>query len=211
MNDLVLRELGDVERLAAAYAPGPLRGTYRAVLALDALLARASLMPGEALPAQLRLAWWRDACQRFGNRAEHPVLLALAANWHGSTNALVMLVDAWEELAAGTGDFSQRVEGVAVARGTVFAECMHLTKDVTIAAVRCWTLVTLSRYSPGAAQQEMMLRTASTIELPRLPRALRPLQVLSGLAQRAARRSHSNLIEDPRNLFSALRLGIFGR
>lgn len=211
MNDLVLRELGDVERLAAAYAPGPLRGTYRAVLALDALLARASLMPGEALPAQLRLAWWRDACQRFGNRAEHPVLQALAKNWPGGANALVMLVDAWEEMAAGSGNFSQSVECVAGARAAVFAQCARVGEQMTRAPVECWTLVSLARYSPAVMQHEMMLRTAAAIELPRLPSALRPLRVLAGLAQRAARRSQSNLIGDPRSPIVALRLGIFGR
>ena len=116
---LVTAELGEAERVAVAYATAQTRAAFAAVLAFDAVLGRIALLAREPLPAQLKLAWWREACAQLPQAAGHPVLAALAATWREDSAPLVALVDAWEDLAAGAGEYADASEAVADRRGRV--------------------------------------------------------------------------------------------
>ena len=210
-NALVLAELGEAERLACAYAPRSLRPVYQAVFALDATLRRVSLGAREPLPAQLRLAWWREALAALPARRDHPILAALADTWRTDTAALVALVDAWEEIAVGDGVAEAAAEQVAGPRASAFAKCADESAALALPAARCWTLVALADRASNDQERARMLDRARHVELLRMPRKLRPLAVLAGLAQRAGRRGGSDLLGDRLSPLAAIRLGILGR
>jgi phytoene synthase len=211
VDALVRAELGDAERLAIAYAPARRRPAYCSLLALDAVLRRAALGGREPLPAQLKLAWWRDACSRLPEARDHPVLAALAESWPGDAGALVALVDAWEEVAVAEGGFAAAVEAVAGQRGTALALCADESETRDRDVARVWTLVTLADRAPDAAARAGMRAAASLIPRFHLNRAMRPLAVLDGLARRALAADRALLIGDRWSPLVAMRLGIFGR
>lgn len=205
-------ELGEIERLAAAAAPARLRPAYRAVFALDGALRRIALSAREPLPAQLGLAWWRDACGDIrSNRSRHPVLLALDQDWHGDAGHLISLVDAWEEVAVSQDARDTAAEALASCRARAFAAIAQEGESAALGAARVWTLVTLAEHAPDAQQREAMRATARGIAAQRLPRSLRPLAVLAGLARRALAANRGQLIGDRLSPLAAMRLGIFGR
>lgn len=203
--------LGEAERLASAYAPAELRRAYRAILALDTVLRRLALSAREPLPAQLGLAWWRDACGALPQAQGHPVLRALAASWPVGPDALVALVDAWEEVAVADGGFARAAEAVAEERAGVLSISAREAQDATRDAARVWTLATLADHAPGGADRTAMRAAAWEIAPRRLPRMLRPLAVLEGLARRALAADRGALIGDRWSPLAAMRLGIFGR
>ncbi len=203
-------ELGEAELLAVAYAPGHLRARYRALLSLDAVLRRIAIDAREPLPAQLKLAWWREACARPPEGREHPVLGALADSWAGGNGTLVGLVDGWEAVVA-ADRFAEAAEAVAKGRAMAFAACTDVDDSVTREAARVWTLVTLAERAPDAEEREQMRAAARRIPARVLPRALRPLTVLEGLARRALGSGRGELIGDRWSPLAAMRLGIFGR
>lgn len=205
-------ELGEVERIAVLYAPQHLRKGYHVLLRLDAQLARIALTAREPALAQLKLAWWRDACGDLADARGSPLLLALGRAWSGEGEPLVELVDGWEELAAGEGGFAAGAERVAQARAVACASAagVPVAEPCRIAARR-WTIVTLAAAAPDSGYRSAMLATARALPAARLPRALRPLAVLDGLARRALRREGGPLLGDRLSPLAALRLGIFGR
>lgn len=208
----VVQELGDAQRLALAYAPAKLRRAYRGVLLLDAQLSRISLTSREPALAQLKLAWWRDACANLVGSRGHPVLQTLTESWLGRSGVLTGLIDAWEELAAGEGGFSAAAGLLADARAAAFAVAAdEALNDVLRAAARRWTIVELANHAPSADERATMLGAASDIGPVNLRRALRPLAVLDGLAKRTLRRGGGVLLGDRLSPLAAVRLGIFGR
>ena len=210
MTPRMTNEIGDAERLAIAYAPATSRARYRALLGLDATLRRIALSAREPLPAQLRLAWWRDACARLNEAQGHPVLEALRERWPHDPATLVALVDGWEELVA-ADDFVGAAETLAMARGAALAACAGASEGDARDAARAWTLAALSHHAPGDSAREQMRATVRQLPAPLLPRALRPLAVLAGLARRAVDADRVELIGDRWSPLVAMRLGIFGR
>lgn len=202
---------GEAERLAIAYAPARLRPRFAALLAFDSVLGRIALAAREPLPAQLKLAWWREACARLPEAREHPVLAALAASWTADPAPLVALVDAWEEIAVAEPRFADAGDAVARARGVTLALCAGEDEAPAHAAARVWTLATLAEHAPDAAQRARMRAVARLVPPRRLPRALRPLAVLDGLARRALAADRARLLGDRWSPLAAVRLGIFGR
>lgn len=206
------QELGEAERLALVSAPASLKRPWGAVLAFDAQLARIALHAREPALAQLKLAWWRDACGDPAPRRGQPVLQGLAQSWRGDGTVLRDLVDAWESVAAGEGAFAERAGLLAGARARVLAAGVAIDDDPAIvAASRCWTLAMLAANAPDPNTREAMLEAARTFSGARLPRSLRPLAVLAGLARRSARRGGGALLGDRLSPLAALRLGILGR
>lgn len=188
MND-VLDGLPPIERLAASYAPASLRPLWLGYFALEQRLADAAREGRDTIMIQLRLAWWRDRLGESPDRwPKGEPLLALLQPWHNELPALVALVDGREVLHAGEGtssDLDEARVGVMQALGRM-SGAGH--EDDISAAAREWAGLA----SPG--------RTA-----PRLPRAMRPLAVLRGLALRGDAGS-------PIGRFAlALRLGLLGR
>lgn len=208
VDDLVAADLSPAERLAAAYAPIGVGARWRTLLAFDANLRRAALLPAEALASQLRLAWWRDALARVALSNDYPVLQALSRDWTGSPGALLTLIDAWEAVALANPDEVESVEAVAGARANVLAGARE---SVAAGPALCWTLVTLAPRASNRDKRRAMLERALSVPYSPLPRDLRPLTVLAGLARRAARRDGGELLGDRLGALAAIRLGIFGR
>lgn len=208
----LVETLGEAERLALAYAPAALREPIIVGFSFDSALKQAALGKSEALLAQVRLAWWRDACARSPAATDHPVLVELGETWRGPIDPLVALVDAWEAVAVAADEVGEAAEELARARAGVFAAIADVPVSANlVAAVRCWTFATLAHYAPDRSAHDLMLSRAAAISLARLPRALRPLAVLHGLARRAAASGGGPLIGDRASPFVAMRLGIFGR
>lgn len=154
--------------------------------------------------AQIRLAWWRERlAEPVAGRPAGEPLLALLGDLAG---AFAPLVDGWEALL---GEAPLSAEALASfadgrARGLGnLAEEFGLSRQASERAGRSWALADLrSRLShPQERAQVAALDLAPLI--PGLPREMRPLVVLHGLARRNR--------NGPFALLSAMRLGIFGR
>lgn len=205
-------DLGEAERLALASAPRDLRPTWRAVLQFDAQLARLALHTREPALAQLKLAWWRDACSDPAAHPGQPVLTDLAQSWRGGEQTMRDLVDAWEEIALGEGAFVEAARKLARARASGIAQAIGVAgRPELFHATRCWTLATLALHAPDADVRSAMLVEAGDVPLRRLERVLRPLAIVAGLARRAAKRGGGALLGDRFSPLAAVRLGILGR
>lgn len=205
-------QLGEAERIAVVYAPQHLHKRYHAFFLFDAQLARIALTAREPALAQLTLAWWRDALGDLSRARGAPLLLELAQVWVDDSVALVELVDRWEEIAVDEAGFATAADRLAEARALACAVAAGVPLDENCnVAARRWTLVTLAMAAPDQAQRAAMLHTARVLPAARLPRSLRPLAVLDGLARRSVPREGGALIGDRLSPLAALRLGIFGR
>ena len=209
-----------LQRLALAYAPKSASAPTLGLLSLDERLASIVRRASEPILAQIKLAWWRDL---LGN---DPVqwpkgepLVALLHHWQGRTDDLVALVDGWELCIGDDGDPSANsIRGLADARGAAFGALADLLghSDASPAAEamgRDWAMVDLAAHLPRQADRDtahaMMTDIAWTRS--RLPRDLRPLAILHGLAARSVRKGKGMDNLSPAALFPAMRIGLFGR
>ena len=199
----LIEELPAVRRLALSYATRAAHPPFLALLALDAKLGGVVAAAREPVLAQIKLAWWRE--RLAAPAAERPrgqPLLAALTCWGGHEPVLIALVEAWEAMLGDAPDAA----GIGEARAAAMRSLAHLVGAGAAAepaggAARVWSDAELGLPSvPGPA-----------FSLAALPRALRPLVVLAGLGQRAARRGQRGLIERPADMLCAIRLGLSGR
>lgn len=200
------------QRIAASYAPRRARAGFAALFALDARLSKALARGREPLAAQLRLAWWRDLLGDPEARGADPEVQAILSALD-DRDAAVAMVDAWEELVAEDPDLTAFAAGRAApfdALARMLGCTVRQCEAARLAAQR-WALVDLAEHV-----SEPALRTAAR-GLARemssgahLPKVLRPLAVLDGLARRALARK-APLLGDRLSPLVAIRLGIFGR
>jgi phytoene synthase len=214
MPHALLDDLPPPQRLALSYAPASARRPTLTLLALDARLGGILRRRGEPLLAQMRLAWWRDRL------AEEPrswpagdAVLDLLREWREPA-ALAPLVDGWEALL---GD---RLDGRGIAefangRGEAFAQ---LARELGVqapsaeASAARWALGDLAANLSDPGERAKAIEAGTVMPpRPRLPRALRPLAVLSGLARRSLARGGAPLLDGPAAMMLAIRLGIAGR
>ena len=207
-----------VQRFALAYAPRRSRAAVLALWLLDQRLAGVLQAQGEVMIAQIKLAWWRD---RLGESpAQWPAgepLLALLASSNLPAMACVPLVNGWErllepDLTAGA------VDEFAVGRAAAWAALANAVGTEKAAgaaalAAREMAYLDLALHlgTPAEAQAARALALACKWATPRLPRTLRPLVVLHGLAARALRRGDAELLPDWRAGLTGLRFGLLGR
>lgn len=207
------------QRLALSYAPFRSRLPFLAFLALDARLAGIVRQVSEPILAQMRLAWWRDILAKEpGERPSGEPLLELLGSWAGEEQALACLVDGWEFLLAEPPMASAQIEMFGQARSAPFAGLARLTgvpvdAEAAGQAGMGWVLADLANGMSNADERNAALGLAreNTDVLPRLPRALRPLTVLAGLARRSVGRGGKPLLDGPASGLLAMRLGIVGR
>jgi 15-cis-phytoene synthase len=211
-----LATLPTEQRLALAYAGSSGREILLGFFALDARLAGIVRTASEPLLGQIQLAWWRDQLALPPElRPRGEPLLALLAAWQGEAASLGALVDGWELILADTALDAAALAGHAEARAQAGAALARLlgaegVADEAQRAVRGWALVDLAvrlgqsaeRAAAQALVDQQDWRAAG------LPRSLRPLAVLHGLARR--RRGRMELLDGPLALGAALRLGLFG-
>jgi len=201
--------LGHTERLALVYAPGRARAVWLVLLALDARLARLVTGAREPLLAQIRLAWWRERlAEPVGKRPHGEPLLAAADAWGDRAAGLIPVVDGWEAMLGepplSAAALAEWVEG----RGKVCAALAGVLGVPAGDAVRLgqgWALGDLVRLTGEAGAAEAML-AAHDWRGGRLPRAMRPLLVLHGLARGHAQGRDAG----PGALIGAIRRGILG-
>ncbi len=185
-------------RLALAYAPAEVRPVQLAAMAFDAKLRSVVGNAREVLLAQIKLAWWRERLAETPDArpAGEPILAALAG-WTGSVEPLLALIDGWEAmLDPDAPNPAALAEGrAALGRGLAVQADAPDHAEAAGAALRAWSL--------ACSGQGGSLPALS------LPRNLRPLVVLYGLARRRA--GAMPLLEGPLALAAAVRIGIMGR
>ena len=215
--DVLIEQLPVHLRLALSYAPAHARGLTLGLLALDCRLAGIVRNSREPLLGQVRLAWWRD---RFGEQPEAwpegEPLLALLRPWADQSAALSGLVDGWEGLFGDPPLSGEALGRLADGRASAFGGLARLLKaepDEAIRAGRGWALVDLSGKlgDPDERAEARNLAEQQDWRRPSLPRSLRPLAVLHGLARRAMTRGDSQLLSGGVAGLVALRLGLLGR
>lgn len=214
-SEALLATLPTLQRLALAYAPAKARVPTLALLALDTRLAGLLRNSREPMLAQLRLAWWRENLLRDRREwpAGEPILQALAS-WQKSHGALTALVDGWEALTGTAPLPPTALDVMASGRGAAFAALAGIIgKDADIEAAarlgKAWALADLAQRltHPDEHNAARELMEGADRGVPHLSRAMRPLVVLHGLAQRQL----AGVEHSPTALLLALRLGWFGR
>jgi phytoene synthase len=213
MTRILLEELPAAQRLALAYAPAIARRPTLALLALDARLGAILRRQREPLLGQMRLAWWRDSLRSEpdGWPAGEPVL-DLLRGWRCPA-ALLALVDGWEALLGerldrrAIGDFA---DGRAAGFGALASE-LGVDSEPAMTCARLWALADLAANLSDAGERAAAIDSALLVTCPRLPRALRSLAVLAGLAHRSLARGGAPLLDGPAGTIRAVRLGIMGR
>lgn len=198
--------LAPAVRLALAYAPAAQRPVQLAAFALDARLAGLVQGAREPVLAQLKLAWWRDrlaqpVAERSGGE---PILSALAA-WPGDPAPLLALADGWEAMLDDDRP-DHAIAVLAAARGRLGAGLARAAGAAAHAAaaeraLHDWTLAEIGQAGDGQA-----VPISSRLIL---PRSLRALAVLHGLARRGYGRA--GRAPGLRALAAAVRIGMVGR
>ena len=191
-------------RLALAYAPARARGLWLGLFALDARLGTTVRNAAEPMLTQIKLAWWRgELAKPLAERRKGEPLLALLEDWGDDAACLAALVDGWELVL---GDEPVQ-PGVALefagerARACLgLADRLGVSADDIAQAAQGWALADI-----GAALAEPADFAWRPV---RLPREMRPLQVLYGLAART--RGQGPLLSGPFAAVRAVRLGLLG-
>jgi 15-cis-phytoene synthase len=213
----LIEVLPPLQRLALAYAPAPVRQPWIAVLALDARLAGILRSSREPMLAQLRFAWWREQLASGGaaaSRSGDP-LLAVLASWPAEPSALSKLVDGWEAMTGNAPLPRSAYQALAEARAGAFAA---LADSPACAAEalrmgRNWSLADIAAGLSDASERRdaLDLARAQDWRQARLPRSLRPLAILHGLAARGFRRDDRAAALSPAAMLTAIRIGLLGR
>ncbi len=204
-------------RLALSYAPARARALTLGLFALDCRLAGIVRGTRETLLGQVRLAWWRDRlCEKPEAWPEGEPVLAVLRLWGAEAGALSALVDGWEGLLGDPPLQGDALERLADGRASAFgalARLLQADPDEAIRAARGWALVDLSGKLGDPSERSAARELADQLDWRRnrLPRSLRPLAVLHGLARRAMRRGEGDLLAGGGAGLVALRLGLLGR
>ena len=212
----LLAALPPLQRLALAYAPRASRPALIGLFALDARLANIVRHSHEAMLAQLRLAWWREnLTANQGAQGAGDPLLALLSDWPGSRTALAELADGWEVMTGSAPLAASAILALAEARGKAFAAlaCSPGEAAAALQLGRSWALADIAGHlsDPRERTAAMALVRVQDWHWQRLPRQLRPLAVLHGLAARTDWLRHEAVALTPAALLAAIRIGIVGR
>lgn len=165
---------------------------------------------------QIRLAWWRE---RLAEDAAllpegEPLLAALEAAFSADRRVLASLVDGWEAMTGEAPLAPDALEAMAEGRADAIALVAAISGADQPEARRLgrnWALADLAANLSHPREREAVITLARQQDWrsTRLPRAMRPLAVLHGLARSAVDRPD----QSPRGalaLLRAVRLGIFG-
>lgn len=208
-----------VFRLALSHAPLEQRPAFYCFFALDQKLGQIVARASEPMLAQLRLAWWRDELAKpAADRPEgNPLLDLIGVAWRDREAALSALVDGWEQLLAepplDAAAMTKFAEGRAAAFEALDTKASDRPSGNVAQAARRWALADLLLHSSDAEERKtlsQLMENTGTGPLS-LPKSMRPLAILHGLATRAVRRGEPALLGSRRASLAALRLGIFGR
>lgn len=211
-----LAALPTEQRLALAYAGSRQRHVLLGFFSLDSRLAAIVRGASEPLLGQMQLAWWRDQLALPPElRPRGEPLLALLEAWQGEVSSLSALVDGWELLLGDAPLGSDALAEHAEARAQAWAALARLVgapgqAEAALRIGRNWAIADLSMRLGQGEERAAALKIAKRQDWSavRLPRSLRPMTVLHGLARR--QRGGAELLDGPLALGAALRLGMFG-
>lgn len=204
-------------RLSLAYATTASRAPLTLLFALDQRFAGIVRSSREPMLAQLRLTWWRErlSAGKGGEGGSDP-LLALLARWPGPPDPLAALAVGWEAMTGAAPLPGSAFLELAEARAGAFAALAVEQKNAAGAARRMalgWSLLDIAAHLSDPREQESALALARAQDWQRqaLPRGLRPLAVLHGLAARAIAMENPLQEPGPGSLVRAVRIGLLGR
>ena len=218
VTDPLTESLPLPQRLALSYAPRASRAAILGLLVLDQRLAGVVAMGGEAMIAQIKLAWWRDRLTepREAWPAGEPLLDHFRALAMDPAH-LVPLVDGFEALLAedfGEAELESYLRGKSLGWAGVTNAGGH-GGDLSPIEQAARELALFDLDGRLTADCETALVADATAKEPwmpaRLPKALRPLAVLHALAKRARHRGQAELLEGPAAMAFTMRVGLFGR
>lgn len=217
-EDLLVETLPTVSRLALAYAPRSARMQTLALLALDTRLAGLLRNSREPMLAQLRLSWWRESLGQPADKwPEGEPLLAALRTWNGHHGGLVSLVNGWEALTGAAPLPETALEAMAQGRAAAFAtlaQALDCNADLRMVQrlARSWALADLAMRLGHESERNAAraLALADRARGLRVPRALRPLQVLHALAARRLDKGE-DAATSPAAVLAAMRVGLLGR
>jgi phytoene synthase len=213
----LIETLPVLQRLALSYAPAASREAWLGLLALDARLAGVVRAASEPMLAQLRLAWWREQFRNpLTDAPAGEPLLAVLRTWEPERAALEALVDGWEAITADPPLPATAMMALARGRGRALGALASLTgaRDDE-AAERLgleWALADIASRLGDPKERGMAdaLVAACEWRSARLPRTMRPLAVMHGIAARAVRRGEPIDAGSPVTLALAIRIGLLG-
>ena len=212
----LIESLPPLQRLALSYAPASTRQPLLALLALDTRLAGILRASREPMLAQLRFAWWREQLAAGSGPAStgDPLLAALNA-WPAAHSVLSGLVEGWEGMTGDAPLPASAFLSLAEARGAAFAALVD-TPEASAAALRMgrnWALADIASglSNPQERAAALELARAQDWRWARLPRRLRPLAVLHGLAARRIMHDVQAPHLSPAAMLTAVRIGLLGR
>lgn len=219
MTDEIIASLPLPLRLSLSYAGVRSRSLFLGLFALDTRLAGILRQGREPLLAQMRLAWWRETLEKTpGNRPTGEPLLGLLSNWRGEEQALAGLVEGWETLLAEPPMPAGQILHFGQARGNAFAAVARLCDAAAHAedAARAGLLWAMADFASGVtepSEKEAALSIArnAAAQPARLPKTLRPLAVLAGLARRSVGMGGEPMLGGAAAGLLAMRIGILGR
>ena len=198
--------------LVLAYAREPLRSAIDALLRFDRRLARIVATATEPTLAQIRLAWWRDELRKERENSapppSDPLLAGLLFSWANDVSPVIGLIDGWEALLEEQPWDENALEQFARGREGAFGGLARIAGhegavEASSAHGRCWAKADLALMRVGAPVTDIP-------NLPPLPKDLRSLAVIGGLARRSLIRGGKPLFGDRLSPLAALKLGIFG-
>ena len=211
MDDTEPYNLPEWGPLVLSYASEGQRGALDALLRLDENLARIVRSVSEPALGQLRMAWWRDEILRPRPSGAvpppDPLLKSILETWDAERSEIVALVDGWEHVLFELPLDAEARAGFHDGRARAFAAIARLTGHQESAADaarhgEAWAAAELGMMGPVAPE--------SGAPLPALPRELRALAIIGGLARRSIKRGGAPLFGDRLSPLAAMRLGIFG-
>jgi phytoene synthase len=201
-----------------SYSQKAARAPFLALLAFDARLGQAVRQAGEPLVGQMRLAWWNEQLGLEAARRERSDELVVALDrLEDMRRPLHALVDGWELLLgerldnAAIEDFADARAGAIGALAGLFG--VENGAESVRHAARRWALADLAAGLTNPAERDAVLKIAARdpSHRVRLPRALRLLAVLDGLASKSLEKGGAPLLAGPASLLHAMRLGLLGR
>lgn len=204
------------QRLALAYAPRQSRPLFLGLFALDSRLGAVVRQASEPILGQIRLSWWRERLTAPAGATVpgEPVLLLLE-QWQEYRPALAALIDSYELLlepeALGPGAIRQFAELRAAVCDTL---AQRLGEAGSAAAAhragQGWAATDLAGKLSDPAEIELARTIADGCDWSRLrlPRNMRPLAVLYGLARR--NQGQQGFLTGPLSGLAAVRLGLSG-
>ncbi len=204
-------QMPDWAPLVLTYARPSVRSVLEPLLRLDTTMARIVGSVSEPALGQLRMAWWRDEILRSREPAAplppDPLLQSIIRQWEDGRRALVDLIDGWEHLLS-EKDWSE-ADAAAFQNGRAagFSMLAELVGHAEAAEAAARHGTAWARADLGAMGQT---DGKGLPELPKLPKALRPLAIIGGLSRRSIGRGNAPLVGDRLSPLVAIRLGIFG-